>query len=90
MLWAEYWAWLLAALVLGVLEMVLPAYIFLGFAIGAAAVGLLLLLGLLGGSLPVALLVFALGSLVGWIVLRRVLGVRAGQVKLWDRDVNDN
>jgi hypothetical protein len=26
---------------------------------------------------------------VAWLVLRRVVGVREGQVKLWDRDIND-
>jgi hypothetical protein len=29
-------------------------------------------------------------SVVAWLVLRRVVGVREGQVKVWDRDINDN
>ena len=27
--------------------------------------------------------------LLAWLVLRRVVGVREGQVKIWDRDIND-
>jgi hypothetical protein len=27
---------------------------------------------------------------VSWLVLRRVMGVRANQVKVWDRDINDS
>ncbi|MEO1046683.1 MAG: hypothetical protein AAFX04_14705, partial [Pseudomonadota bacterium] len=42
------------------------------------------------GSLPFALLFFAICSLVAWLVLRKVLGVRQGQVKIWDRDINED
>ena len=28
-------------------------------------------------------------SLDAWIVLRRLVGIRQGQVKIWDRDIND-
>ncbi|OZB13542.1 MAG: hypothetical protein B7X55_12745, partial [Rhodobacterales bacterium 34-62-10] len=65
-------------------------FILLGFAIGAALVGLLLLIGLLGGNLFVLILIFAIASLISWIALRRLMGVRKGQVKIWDRDINDN
>ena len=34
-----------------------------------------------------ATLVFAVLSLVAWIVLRRVVGVKDGQVKVWDKDI---
>jgi len=40
-------------------------------------------------SLPTTLLVFAVTSLVSWVVLRQVLGIRKGQVKVWDKDIND-
>jgi hypothetical protein len=44
----------------------------------------------LTGSLPFLLLVFGVISLAGWFGLRQVFGVRKGQVKIWDRDINDN
>jgi len=89
-MWAIWWVWIVAGFALGVLEIILPGYIFVGFAIGAVVVGAGLGLSVLGGSLPLLLLVFAVVSLVAWVLLRRTLGVRSGQVKLWDRDINDN
>lgn len=90
MLWAEWWVWMIAGAVLAMLEVAIPGFILLGFAIGAAVTGILLWLGILGGSLAVLLFVFALAALAGWAALRRVLGVRRGQIKLWDRDINEN
>jgi membrane protein implicated in regulation of membrane protease activity len=88
-MWAVWWVWIVAGFALGVLEVLAPGYIFLGFAIGAVVIGAGLGLGLLGGSLPLLLLVFALASVAAWLVLRRTMGLREGQVKLWDRDIND-
>ncbi|MBN8187822.1 hypothetical protein JF540_14090 [Salipiger thiooxidans] len=84
-----WWAWMAAAVLLLVLEMLAPGFIFLGFAVGAAAVGFWLLAGYTVGW-PWLLLVFAVVSLVAWIVLRQLVGVRKGQVKLWDRDINED
>ena len=36
-----------------------------------------------------ALVVFAVLSLAAWLVMRRVVGIRRGQVKTIDHDVND-
>jgi len=93
-IWSDWWLWGAAALVLGCLEMLLPGFILLGFAIGAGVVALLLLVGGpvavgLTGSLPLTLVVFAVLSLLGWMALRRFVGVRDGQVKTFDHDVND-
>lgn len=95
MWWSVWWVWILAALAIGFLEILAPAQIFLGFAIGAAATGLIILVGgpfaaTLAGSLALTLLVCAVLSLVSWIVLRKVLGVRNGQIKVFDSDVNDD
>jgi inner membrane protein len=90
MLWQEWWVWVVIGVTLAVAEVMLPGFILLGFAIGAAIVGLLLLLGLLGGNLFVLILIFSIISLVAWIALRRLVGVRKGQVKIWDRDINEN
>jgi len=92
MIWAEWWIWMAAALVLAIAELLAPAFILLGFAIGAAVTGIVVLTDItwLTGSLPRLLVVFAAISLVAWLVLRRVLGVRKGQVRVWDTDINDN
>ena len=85
-----WWAWVVLGFALGVLEILAPGYIFLGFAIGAVLTGILVGVGLAPTGLPLLLLVFAFASLVAWLVLRRTMGVRQGQVKIWDRDINDN
>jgi membrane protein implicated in regulation of membrane protease activity len=90
-----WWVWVAAGIVLGILELFAPGFIFVGFAVGAVAVGLLLVVGgqvsaILAGSISVKLLVFALASLVAWLVLRRIEGERKGQKKLWDTDINED
>ncbi len=89
-MWGLWWVWVVAGFALGVLEIIVPGFIFLGFAIGAVAVGVCLGLGLLGSNVPLLLLVFAVASVVAWFVLRQTMGVRQGQVKVWDKDINDN
>ena len=89
MMWNVWWVWIVAGFALGVLEILAPGYIFLGFAMGAMLTGVLLGFGVLGGSLPLLLLVFAVLSLVTWFILRRVVGVTKGQAKIWHKDIND-
>ena len=88
-IWTVWWAWVVLGFLLGILEIVAPGYIFRGFAIGAVLTGAVAALGLTA-SLPLLLLIFAVASVVAWLVLRKVMGVREGQVKIWDRDINDS
>ena len=88
-IWTVWWAWVVLGFLLGILEIIAPGYIFLSFAIGAVLTGALAALGLTT-SLPLLLLVFAVASVIAWLVLRKVMGVRDGQVKIWDRDINDS
>lgn len=95
MSWADYWVWFAAAIILGILEILAPGYILLGFALAALVMGFVFLMDLgigsyLAGSLPITLVVFALLALLVWIVLRKVFGARGGQVKVWETDINDN
>ena len=95
MSWQDWWVWGAGAILLGVLETLAPGYLFLGFAVGAAAMAVLLLVGgplgaWLAGSLPATILAFAVLSLLAWVALRKALGVRKGQVKRWDRDINED
>ncbi len=94
MWWTTWWVWAAAGLVLAILEVLAPGWIFLGFAIGAGLTGLLLLVGgplsaAVSVSLPILLLVFALLSLIAWLVLRRVFGLRGGSVQTFDHDINE-
>ena len=84
------WLWIIAALALAALELALPGWFFLGAAIAVGLVGLALLAGLWTGGLPMALVVAALLTGLAWLVLRRVFGASRGEVKIWDRDINDN
>ena len=52
--------------------------------------GVLVALGALGSSVAVTIFVFAVASLGAWWAMRRLLGTRNGQVKIWNRDINDN
>ena len=83
-----WWAWVILGFILGILEVALPGYIFLGFAIGAVLTGIVVGFGSTAG-VTALLLVFSVTSVVSWIILRRLVGVREGQVKIWDRDIND-
>lgn len=85
-----WWVWIVLGFALGVLEVLAPGYIFLGFAMGAVVTGVLVGVGLLGQGLPVTLLVFALASLAAWFATRKLLGAQASKAKIWDRDINDN
>lgn len=92
---AVWWVWLCLAVVLAVLEILIPGYVLLGFAIGAGITGAVIFVGgPLAGSLvvsvPLTLLFFAVLSLASWWVLRRILGIRSGQVKTFDRDINED
>ncbi|MCH2076758.1 MAG: hypothetical protein MK180_07705 [Rhodobacteraceae bacterium] len=88
-----WWVWAAFGLVLGILEIVLPVGVLLGFAIGAGVVALLLALGgaaFVGGTVPWMIVIFAATSLVAWLVLRYVFRLRVGQqVKVWETDIND-
>ena len=91
-MWSLWWVWMVGALALAILEVLAPAQVFLGFAAGAALTGVALGVGIpgLASSLPATLLLFAVLSLIAWIIVRRVVGIREGQVKVWNRDINED
>ncbi len=89
MLHAEWWVWMSAALLLATAEVIIPGWIFLGFAIGALVMGMLLLIGVTGLSLPITLVIFAVLSLIAYVGLRWIFGLKTGQVRTFDTDIND-
>lgn len=87
--WTNGWLWVIAGLLLALVELALPGYVFLGTAIALVAMGVLLLTGLWGIGLPGTLIAAAAMSLAAWLLLRRLMGVRHGQVRIWRDDIND-
>ncbi|MCF6232749.1 MAG: hypothetical protein L3J36_06585 [Rhodobacteraceae bacterium] len=84
-----WWVWMAAALGLAILETLLTGFIFLGFAIGAFGVSLILVTGLVSPSLALLALVFAGLSLIAWLLLRHFFAIPKGQVKTFTKDIND-
>ena len=83
-----WWAWLAAALALGILEILAPGFIFLGFAVGALVMAIVVaIVPVL--SVPVALAVFAGLSLISWIVLRIAFKSQSSGARRVTHDIND-
>ncbi len=88
---SNWWVWVVAGFALATVEVLVPGYVFIGFAIGAVLTGLLLWAGVLGAAgIAPLLLAFALASLAAWIALRVILGPPGERQKIWRRDINDN
>ncbi len=84
-----WWVWVAGGLLIGIVEVFAPGFFFLGFSGGAIATGLLVAVWP-GLGLPVLVTVFALCSVAVWLGLRRIVGVRKGQFKRIDHDINEN
>lgn len=85
---ALWWVWLCAALALGVVELVLPGSIFLGFALGALAMALVVALWA-PGNVALLLALFAVLSLIAWVVLRVLFKRQSSGARIVTRDIND-
>lgn len=86
-LWTLWWVWVCAALALGILEMLVPGFIFLGIAAGAAVMAVVVAVAGDIGLTP-SLAVFAGVSLVSWIVLRIMFKPSDDQSRLIHDDIN--
>lgn len=91
---ALWWVWIAAGLVLAIIEVVVPGYLFAGFAIGAVVVGGWMGLSLpgaawLAASLFNALVAAAAVSVLAWLALRQFMGVRKGQKIIITDDINE-
>lgn len=86
--WLLWWVWIAVSVVLGILEVLLPVNVFLGFSGGAFVTAILVALGLdlgLGGTL----LLFAVVSGVSILILRASLGSHRGSARIIKGDIND-
>ena len=87
-----WWVWIGIALSLAIIELLAPAFIFLGFALGALAIAGILLIapGLLAGlSFNALMAVFAVLSLVGWIALKYAFKGQSSGAEIITHDIND-
>lgn len=82
-----WWAWLALALGLAILEVLVPGFIFLGFALGAAAVAVLVLLPIQIGLMGL-LVSFSVLSLIAWGLLRRIFRAPDGHARIIRKDIN--
>ena len=82
-----WWVWLSLALILGVVEVLLPGNIFLGFALGALAmVAVVLALPMANVALLAA--VFAGLSLAAWVLLHFVFRRQSSGARIVRRGIN--
>ena len=88
-LFQAWWFWICFGLVLGILEILLPGFILLGFGLGAVMTGLIILSGIVM-SLPQILLVFAVFSLGAWLLLKKFFRTEHGSTKTFDHDINED
>jgi membrane protein implicated in regulation of membrane protease activity len=84
-----WWAWVAFGIIFMLLELMMPSYLFLGFGLGAIVTGITLALGITM-SAQYLMLLFAIASLISWILLRRFFKLPKGNVKTFDHDINDN
>lgn len=86
---ATWWAWIVFGAGLAVLEVLVPGFIFLGFAIAAVVMAVLVGFGLTL-SPAIAILAYAILALVAWLVLRAAFGTTEKDIKVWRDDINKN
>ncbi|MGB3244414.1 MAG: hypothetical protein WBB25_07760 [Sulfitobacter sp.] len=83
-----WWVWICVALGLGVIELLAPGFIFLGFAVGALAMAVVVFV-MPATNVPALLAMFAILSLIGWIVLRILFRHQTSATRVVTRDIND-
>lgn len=83
-----WWVWVSVALVLGLVEVLAPGNIFLGFALGALAMVPVVLI-MPGAGVSLLLALFAGLSLLGWIILRIVFKRQSSGARIVERDINE-
>lgn len=83
-----WWVWICVALALGVVELLAPGFIFLGFAIGALAMAVMVFV-LPATNIPALLAMFAILSLIGWVLLRILFRHQSSDARIVTQDIND-
>ncbi len=84
-----WWAWVAFGIVLMLLELMMPSYLFFGFGFGAIVTGITLALGMTM-SAQYLMLLFSIASLISWVLLRQVFKLPKENVQTFDQGINDN
>jgi len=88
--WAAiWWVWLTAGLVLAVVEVLAPGFIFLGFAIGAVLMSVIVALLPQTMAFAIAMSLFGGLSLLAWIGLRIAFRNQRSGARFIKHDIND-
>jgi membrane protein implicated in regulation of membrane protease activity len=83
-----WWAWIAIAIALGIVEVMVPGFIFLGFALGALIMtGIVALFPGLSAAALFAL--FAGLSLLCWVALRLMFKRQSSGAQVFTDDIND-
>jgi membrane protein implicated in regulation of membrane protease activity len=84
-----WWVWISISLALGVVELLAPGFIFLGFAIGG-----LVMAGIVAvftfSNVPALLALFAILALIAWIALRAAFKHQSSGARIVTHDINEN
>ncbi|MBD3663023.1 hypothetical protein H9Q16_03720 [Sulfitobacter sp. TSTF-M16] len=83
-----WWVWICVALALGVVELLAPGFIFLGFAIGALSMAVFVFV-MPATNVAALIAMFAILSLIGWVVLRMMFRRQSSGARIVKRDIND-
>lgn len=84
-----WWVWLCAALALALIELIAPASVFLGFALGALGMTAVVALDLFTNT-SVLLALFAGLSLLAWIALKVAFKSQSSGARIVTRDINED
>lgn len=84
-----WWIWICISLAVGVVELLAPGFIFLGFAIGALAMAGIVALFTIG-NVAALLALYAVLSLIAWIALRAAFRHQSSGARIVTRDINEN
>lgn len=82
-----WWVWLAFGGLLLIFELLVPAFIFLGFALGAGFTAVIVAMAT--PSTPMKFLIFAIASVLAWGVLRWLIPPAPKSVKRFENDIND-
>lgn len=84
-----WWVWLCAALALASIELVAPASIFLGFALGALCMAVLVAVTSIANT-SALFAMFAALSLAAWVVLKLAFKSQSSGARIVTRDINQD
>ena len=84
-----WWVWICASLALALIELLVPASIFLGFSLGALAMALIVAVFTITNTAAL-LALFAGLSLIAWLVLKLAFRRQSSGRRVVTHDINDN